>query len=121
MPSWCHSSMVSSGTLSSAATSSVVKRSDSAPASSPDSGTSTGAIAVGGQFGSGHDHNTGMGRWYWSVDRRFARSVSEGPGCPVAYLGHEGFRPIHNRFKQLAGHHALRIGGLGQIQDNFLQ
>jgi hypothetical protein len=63
VPSWCHSSIVSSGTLSSAATSSVVKRSDSAPASSPDSGTSTGAIAVGG-----HDHITGIGRSYGSVD-----------------------------------------------------
>jgi hypothetical protein len=48
VPSWCHWSMVSRGTLSSAATSSVVKvRSASAPATSPDSGTSTGAISVG--------------------------------------------------------------------------
>jgi hypothetical protein len=39
----------------------------------------------------------------------------------VAYLGHEGFRSIDNRFKQLAGHHALRISGLGQILDNLLQ
>jgi hypothetical protein len=38
VPSWCHSSMVSSGRLSSAATSSVVKgRSASAPADSTDS------------------------------------------------------------------------------------
>jgi hypothetical protein len=62
--------MVSSGTLSSAATSSVVKRaSSSAPASSPDSGTSTGAIVVGGQFGSGQDHITGISRSYGSAGR----------------------------------------------------
>jgi hypothetical protein len=42
------------------ATPSVAKRSDSAPASSPDSDTSTGAIAAGGQFGSGQDHITGI-------------------------------------------------------------
>src|SRR4029450_4592862 len=57
----------------------------------------------------------------WVRRSAIARSVSEGPGRPVAYLGHEGFRSIHNRFKQLADHHALRIGGLGQILDNFLQ
>ena len=58
MPSLCHSWMVSSGTLSSAATSSVVEgASDSAPAASPDSGASTGAIAIGGQSGLGHDHS----------------------------------------------------------------
>jgi hypothetical protein len=67
VPIWCHWWMVSSGTLSSAATSSVVKRSDSAPASSPDSGTSAGAIAAGGQFGSGQDHSTGIRRSYWSA------------------------------------------------------
>src|SRR5688500_3103795 len=62
--------MVPSGTLSSLATSSVVKRaSASALAPSPDSGTSTGAIAVGGQFGSGQDHITGISRSYGSAGR----------------------------------------------------
>ena len=70
MPSWCHWWMVSSGTLSSAATSSVVKvPSASAPADSPDSGTSAGAIAVGGQFGSGQDHITGISRSYGLAGR----------------------------------------------------
>src|SRR5215211_7089192 len=47
--------------------------------------------------------------------------ISEGPGCAVACLGHKGLRPVDNRFKQLAGHHAFRIGGLGKILDNLLQ
>jgi len=37
----------------------------------------------------------------------------------VAYLGHEGFRSIDNRFKQLAGHYALRVAGFGQILETF--
>ena len=42
-------------------TSSVVKgRSDWAPAASPDSGTSSGAISVGGQFDLGQDHSVAI-------------------------------------------------------------
>ena len=69
MPSWCHWWIVSSGTLRSMATSSVVKRASApAPACSPASGTFSGAIAVGGQFGSGQDHNTGIARSYGQRD-----------------------------------------------------
>jgi hypothetical protein len=52
---------MSRGTLSRAATSSVVKgRSDSALAASPDSDRSTGAISVGGQSDLGQDHNVAI-------------------------------------------------------------
>jgi hypothetical protein len=61
VPSLCHLSMMSRGTLSRAATSSVVKgRSDSALAASPDSDRSTGAISVGGQSDLGQDHNVAI-------------------------------------------------------------
>src|SRR4029450_3546933 len=53
--------MVSSGTLSSTATSSVLtERPEAAPADSPDSGTSIGATSVGGQSDLGQDHNVAI-------------------------------------------------------------
>jgi hypothetical protein len=55
----------------------------------------------------------------WLSRLALARTVSEFPGCRVAYLGHEGFRSIDNRFKQLAGHYALRVAGFGQILETF--
>jgi hypothetical protein len=96
----------------------VKRASASTPASSPKYGTSTGAIALGWQFGSGHDHITGI-CIVWLSRLALARTVSEFPGCRVAYLGHEGFRSIDNRFKQLAGHYALRVAGFGQILETF--
>src|SRR4249920_2285568 len=74
--------MVSSGTLSSAATSSVVKgRSDSALAASPDSGTSTGATSVGGQSDLRQDHRFAMAQssTYRSLRPMHSRNDADDP------------------------------------------
>jgi hypothetical protein len=54
--------MMLSGTLSSAATSVVKGGSDSRPAASPDAGTSSGAISVGGQSDLGPYHSVATDR-----------------------------------------------------------
>jgi hypothetical protein len=83
-----HQPPVLSGTLSSAATSSVVKGgSDSAPAASPDAGTSSGAVSVGGQSDLGQDHSVAIApsSTYRSSRPMPSRRRREFPVAPPAF------------------------------------